>query len=389
MEDRRPLVIAFLVAVMIVGAGAAYYVFRGDRPDIARIGQTNLAENGEDARAARSARAPITDGDADADADADAAGDADGRAADRSLSVASNEAGADEAEETYGIGGGPDDDDAAPRAAPPSFDIVRVDPSGTAVVAGRGEPGGRAVLYANGVEIAEAEIDEGGEWVLYVEDPLQTGPVELSLAMRTDDDEELRSDQVVLVAVPETRDSEPLVVLGRPGGASRVIQSPLEDMGLELALLAVDYDDAGGVIFSGRARENARVRVFADRSLLGETRANGDGEWSLVAGATIPPGLYELQVDQLDDEGRVTAVIAVPFERATPEAVAAAGPETIVVQPGNSLWRLARSLYGSGWQYTVIYAANEEQIRDPDLIYPGQVFNLPEGAGDSSGDGRR
>ena len=49
-----------------------------------------------------------------------------------------------------------------------------------------------------------------------------------------------------------------------------------------------------------------------------------------------------------------------------------------VVQPGNSLWRIARGTYGSGLQYTVIYEANKDQIRDPDLIYPGQIFTLPK-----------
>ncbi|MEL7488070.1 MAG: LysM peptidoglycan-binding domain-containing protein, partial [Pseudomonadota bacterium] len=54
-----------------------------------------------------------------------------------------------------------------------------------------------------------------------------------------------------------------------------------------------------------------------------------------------------------------------------------------IVQPGNSLWRIARRAYGSGFQYTVIYEANADQIRDPDLIYPGQIFEVPE---DSEGE---
>ena len=49
----------------------------------------------------------------------------------------------------------------------------------------------------------------------------------------------------------------------------------------------------------------------------------------------------------------------------------------IIVQPGNSLWRLARRSYGSGFQYAVIFEANRDQIKDPDLIYPGQVFTMP------------
>lgn len=50
---------------------------------------------------------------------------------------------------------------------------------------------------------------------------------------------------------------------------------------------------------------------------------------------------------------------------------------SIVVQPGNSLWRIAMKSYGDGFRYTTIYQANREQIRDPDLIYPGQIFALP------------
>jgi nucleoid-associated protein YgaU len=270
---------------------------------------------------------------------------------------------------------------------PPTFDIVRVDAAGTAVVAGRGMPGAAVSLLANGAPLMGAEVDSRGEWVVIVSDPLPVGAVELALLMTLEDGQEIRSDQVVVVSIPETRDTRPLVLLGRPGGASEVLQSPLEDEGLEFALLAVDYDDAGGVIFSGRARPDAEVRVLANGREIGVTRADGIGRWELVAGSALPPGRYDLQIDQLDENGLVTAVVALPFERATPEALAEIGPRSVVVQPGNSLWRIARRLYGSGWQYTVIYAANREQIRDPDLIYPGQIFDLPqsENVADSRG----
>ena len=79
----------------------------------------------------------------------------------------------------------------------------------------------------------------------------------------------------------------------------------------------------------------------------------------------------------MTSEGLVSAVIALPFERVAPEDLDL-GPDSVVVQPGNSLWRLARRLYGQGVQYTVIYEANRDQIRDPNLIYPGQVFTAPD-----------
>ena len=49
----------------------------------------------------------------------------------------------------------------------------------------------------------------------------------------------------------------------------------------------------------------------------------------------------------------------------------------VVIQPGNNLWKLSRVIYGKGMSYTVIYEANKGQIRNPDLIYPGQIFVLP------------
>ncbi|MGJ3230559.1 MAG: LysM peptidoglycan-binding domain-containing protein [Oceanicaulis sp.] len=267
----------------------------------------------------------------------------------------------------------------ASALAPPAFDIVRVDPRGTAVVAGRGAPGARVSLMAGEREVASVEVDGGGEWVMIINDPLPAGSVELSLLMTTAAGQEIRSEQIVVVAVPESRDQTPLVVLGRPGEASRVLQSPFDGVATgPLALETVDYDESGTVIFSGRATPNMRVRVLADGELVGAVRANAEGRWSLQAGAAFEPGVYDLQIDMLDEEGRVTAVIVLPFERASAEqALEARQQGRVVVQPGNSLWRIARRLYGDGFQYTVIYEANREQIRDPNLIYPGQVFSAP------------
>jgi nucleoid-associated protein YgaU len=53
---------------------------------------------------------------------------------------------------------------------------------------------------------------------------------------------------------------------------------------------------------------------------------------------------------------------------------------TTVVSPGDSLWRISRNTYGAGMRYAVVYRANRDQIRNPDRIYPGQVFVLPKNA---------
>ncbi len=55
-----------------------------------------------------------------------------------------------------------------------------------------------------------------------------------------------------------------------------------------------------------------------------------------------------------------------------------ARPSRVIIQPGDNLWTIARHIYGRGIRYTIIYEANRDQIRDPDLIYPGQVFATPK-----------
>ena len=279
----------------------------------------------------------------------------------------------------------PDPSDA--MLAAPVFDIVRVAPAGTAVVAGRGEPGAAIQLLANDVALEfdnansrtdRMPINERGEWVIILNDPLPSGAVELSLLMTAQDGRELRSEQVVVVSIPEQRGPTPLVVVGRPGEASRVWQCPscsTGEMG-PLVLETVDYDETGAVIFSGRAEAGTTVRIYANGAQVGETNVGRDGRWTLQAGALLAPGVYDLQIDQVDEDGQVSAVIVLPFERVAAEDLNM-GPNSVVVQPGNSLWRLARRLYGEGVQYTVIYEANRDQIRDPDLIYPGQVLEAP------------
>ncbi|MEN0652512.1 MULTISPECIES: LysM peptidoglycan-binding domain-containing protein [Hyphobacterium] len=275
-------------------------------------------------------------------------------------------------------------DDSIAMVAPPSFDVVRVDPRGTAVIAGRGEPGATVSVLVDGESIADLPVNDQGEWVLIVEEPLPAGSVELGLLMVTPGGQEIRSEQIVVVSIPESRAETPLVVLGRPGEASRVLQGPFE--GLEtgpLALETVDYDEAGGVIFSGRAEPGSRVRVIANGATVGDAAVGQDGRWTVRAGDALAPGVYDLQVDMIRPDGTVAAVIVLPFERVAPEALNL-GEGSVIVQPGNSLWRIARRIYGEGIQYTVIYEANADQIRDPDVIYPGQVFATPpQGDGDS------
>lgn len=277
----------------------------------------------------------------------------------------------------------------------PSFDVVRVAADGNAVIAGRAQPGAVVVVLDGDIEIARVTADARGEWVALPARPLASGTRELSLLARTADDPAgLRSDRVVVVVVPERQPA--VASRGSPSGAvavavprdgeagtpSRLLQVPsAEPRGappLPVTVETVDYDSTGEVVLSGRAPAGSAILLYLDGVPIGRTEGDANGRWTMRPQSPVSPGVYTLRVDQITGDGRVAQRIEIPFARAEPPRDAAAASERVVVQPGNSLWRIARRVYGAGVRYTVIYQANRDMIRDPDLIYPGQIFVLPE-----------
>ena len=148
-----------------------------------------------------------------------------------------------------------------------------------------------------------------------------------------------------------------------------------------LAFRVVQYTNTGGLVVSGVAQPDRRVALSLDARKLGATRADpGDGQWSVISRRDIPPGLYTLKARARNRAGKVVARARTPFA-SQPQVKGLDDARLVVVQPGSNLWTIARRTYGAGVQYTTIYKANQDQIADPDLIYPGQVFVLPDRAG--------
>lgn len=273
----------------------------------------------------------------------------------------------------------------------PSFDVVRVSEEGDTVIAGRAPSGSKVIIKDGGEVIGTATADERGEWVILPDKPLPPGNRELTLEAQTKEGETLESEDMVVLAVPEPgknlagektdKPSRPLAVLvPRSGkGGSRILQKPkgdgVSDETGGLVLDSVDYDDEGNMTLSGRGQPGARIRTYLDNEPLGTAVVKDGEDWQVVPEGTVKPGVYKLRVDQTV-AGEVVGRIELPFSRAEP-LTDFAGEAFVVVQPGNSLWRIARRTLGGGPEYTVIYEANKEQIRDPDLIYPGQVFEIP------------
>lgn len=279
----------------------------------------------------------------------------------------------------------------------PTFDVVRVNRKGEAVLAGRATPNAEVVISNRGRKIGKVTADHRGEWVWVSEAPFPPGDLELSLSSQLGGGEAMLSEEVVVMILPQSdRDiagrasEEPgnalILKTRRDGsGASQLLQSPSGEAGdIALSLDVVDYDSSGRIQLSGRAVPRVSLRVYLDNVLLGETVAGDDGFWALVPDRDVAPGVYNLRLDQVSPDGLVVERVEFPFSRAGSPPMMEA-ESTVVVQPGNSLWRLARRAYGHGIKYHVIYEANRSQIREPDLIYPGQVFTLPGGEGGAGG----
>jgi nucleoid-associated protein YgaU len=325
-----------------------------------------------------------------------------------------------------------------PAAEPPAFDVVRVESDGAALVAGRAEPDAQVDVLIDGSEAATAAADGQGRFVAMFELPPSDQPRVVSLMARLGEGDGIAStEQVVLAPTPEVAMAEaeaaapaapaaadssaeqdpaaapqasaetavaegaaaeplaepapaaaPTALLVTDSGA-RVLQSGTPapaDFPRNVTIDTISYSTSGAVQLAGRGEGQAFVRVYLDNRPMLEVPVAADGAWA----GTLPDvaaGVYTLRADQITREGRVDSRYETPFQREAPEllASAAAGvadgnrPVSLTVQPGFTLWGIAQANYGDGVMYVRVYEANKDQIRDPDLIYPGQVFAVPAG----------
>lgn len=154
------------------------------------------------------------------------------------------------------------------------------------------------------------------------------------------------------------------------------------------------------VFVAGTGEPGSSIRVYVGDDFQGEVQVNADGKWLVQGNKNIAEGNVEVRADLIGKDGNaVDARAAVTFEKERDRQIvltkvvatgASGNPEgqgaevrkslpVVIIRKGDNLWRISRRLYGEGLRYTTIYQANQEQIRNPDLIYPGQVFLTPEG----------
>jgi nucleoid-associated protein YgaU len=289
----------------------------------------------------------------------------------------------------------------------PAFDIVNVDPSGEAVIAGRAAPNAKVELHDGGKTVAEATADAAGQFVII---PPALAPGDHSLSLAAGDDKAHRAiSSMVAVSVPVQETKVAAAAPTNPNGPApsalgmRTLATPSSVNGSRVAIQSVEADAVGGLVAKGSAEPNATVRLYLNQADLAEAKTQSDGRWSLTIQHGMSPGGYVMRADEIG-HGDASAVASAdtPFdypETAAPSSPAAAIPasasaqqssasspadpvigsiQTKRVVTGHTLWALSQSYYGDPTRYPAIVEANRAQIHNPNVIFPGQVFVVPK-----------
>ena len=191
------------------------------------------------------------------------------------------------------------------------------------------------------------------------------------------------NDSEISNSTTNSSTSQPKVVVADSDGI-KVLQ---DDQGAkdQLALDAIAYDPLGNVTLSGRSNPDGLVRFYVNNEAISAAKTDDTGYWETDLSDVIP-GTYTLRIDELGSRGDVVSRLESPFKREDRQKLAALiAPSSspvriniVTVQPGNTLWAIARKRYGDGLLYVRVFEANRDKIKDPDLIYPGQLFDLPD-----------
>ncbi|RUM26475.1 LysM peptidoglycan-binding domain-containing protein [Rhizobium vallis] len=265
--------------------------------------------------------------------------------------------------------------DAGPKL--PAFDVLRVEPDGSTVIAGSAEPNGKLEVLDGEKVVTTADVDASGDFAAVLDDPLPAGDHQLVLKFTGKDGKSMLSEEVATISVPKDGNGANLLAMvSKPGAASRIITAPkggtevadasnqasptavkpatsetsaapaptgelaLQTPGLpdtspgsantqpaipgtaapdktvapDVMVNAVEIE--GNKIFiAGTTRSNAKVIGYADDSLVGQDTAGSDGHFVIDGVVALSVGDHKIRVDVVDPAGKVIVRASVNFNR--------------------------------------------------------------------------
>lgn len=256
----------------------------------------------------------------------------------------------------------------------PGFDVLRVEPDGSTVVAGHAAPGSKLEILNGATVVGTADVGVTGDFAAVFDKPLPAGDYQLTLRAVGEDGVAKNSHEVATVSVPKDPTGQLLAMVSKPGEASRLLTTPDALAGAAptadasasqptagtsadvasataqttsdataakpsaaagLQVTAVEIEGAK-MFVAGSAKPGALVRIYADDKLLGEMKADDKGHFVVDGQIDLSVGSHIIRADMLsDDASKVVMRASVPFDRPAGSQVAAiAGPVSAAATAG-------------------------------------------------------
>ena len=253
------------------------------------------------------------------------------------------------------------------------IDVVRVDESGIAVIAGTAEPSTTIEAKIGNQTVGKTEVNKDGGFVISGEISSSTEPQELKVITKADngvkpDEADSIIDNrdwvyetksfVILPGIINEKNSQNVqneklddIIIVEVKKQDLVIKEEIKNITVEkLTLDRIKYSENGTAILFGRARKEMNILVYLDNIFQTKTTPGSDGGWKTDLGI-VTPGIYKLRIDETTNNGNVKFRIETPFKQEAKDLLDKMFTKAITVQPGNSLWRIARRIYGRGIMY--------------------------------------
>ena len=269
-----------------------------------------------------------------------------------------------------------------------SVDVFRVDELGNIISAGKVSKKAKVEILADNKKIIGADnTAEDGSFVVFgkVQNKGLVQSVKIRGLIEDEGQEKIVNSANLFFVLPQVEknnekevkkiEKTPLIV--QDDGKDLKVLSPIQVSSVDsITLDTISYTENSSTELAGRARLANSIRIYLNNKLESEVNVSESGAWKAFL-SEVETGVYTLRLDEVNKSGTVEGRLELPFKREEEALIQAMGEGSITVQPGNSLWRVARKYYGKGIQYVEIFERNSHLIRNPDLIYPGQIFSLP------------
>jgi nucleoid-associated protein YgaU len=260
--------------------------------------------------------------------------------------------------------------DAGQSPAQPQISVEAVEIEGNKIfVAGIADPGSTVRVYANDAVLGEAKTSPVGRFLVESIHELAVGDYIIRADMLAADGLKVAAR----AAVPFTRapgESVAAVASGEAGSSTT-------------AKDAARAPDSGGAATAANTGSQGTKAPDAGANSMAASSGNSLSG-SAASGNAAPKTQQEPGMPQaVASNGQGTAVPSAGDGDGTKQPPTVISPKlqetsgAVIIRRGDTLWQISRRVYGHGVRYSTIYLANQDQIEDPDLIWPGQIFAVP------------